>query len=126
MGILSIVEVVFFSVKLVKSFFKIEKSDLETVEKMVQGHQRTSQEPTMSSDCKLTKEIGRNKEEIRQLKELVYLLLPEDKKHSIQIEAEIKTTLPASKHPKPQNFEIIDLEKNVDQIKVYTVVCTSH
>ena len=125
MSILSLVEIVFFLVKFVKSFFNIEKSDLETVEKMVQGHQRTSQEPTMSADCKLTEEIGRNKEKIRQLEELVYLLLPEDKKHSIQIEAEIKTTLPASKHPKPQNFEIIDLEKNVDQIKVYTVVCTS-
>ena len=57
-------------------------------------------------------------EEIRQLKQLVYTLLPQEQKHLIQIEAESKTILPASKHPKPKTFEVRDLEINVDQIKV--------
>ena len=123
MSILSMVEVAFFIVKFVRSFFKINQSDFLTIEENPQDHQ----EPNMSAtgtnyhtDC--NQKIKELEEEMKQLKELVYMLLPQEKRHLIQIKAKSKTILPASKPSKPKTFEVKDLEINADQIKVYIKV----
>ena len=129
MSILSIVEILFFAYKFGTSFFKIKISDSLPFEKKNEDYQ----EPELSAEgtnnhlkCSQkikelqviirqnTEEIGRDKEEIRQLKELIYLLLPQDKKHFIQIEPEIKTNLPALEQPNPKCYEVKDFN---DQVK---------
>ena len=127
MSILSMVEIGFFLVKFVMSFFKIKQSDLLTIGKNPQEHQEQDSSTNGSKNhlqCDqkieaLSKKIDHLEEleeEMKQLKELVYMLLPPEKKHLIKIKAESKTILPASK---PTTFEVRDLEINVDQIKVY-------
>ena len=126
------VEIAFFLVKFVRSFFKIKQSDLLTIGKKPQDHQEPNFSATGTNchpDCSqkyhyndLNQKIQEHEEEITQLKELVYMLLPQEKKHLIQIKGESKTILPASKPSKPKNFEVKDLEINVDQFKVYIQV----
>ena len=117
------VEIAFFLVKFVRSFFKIKQSDLLTIGKTLQDHQEPNllaTEINCHPDC--NEKFKEHEEEIRQLKELVYMLLPPEKRHLIQIKTESKTILPASKPPKPKTFEVKDLEINVNQIKVYIKV----
>ena len=119
MSILSMVEIAFFLVKFLRSFFKIKQSDLLTIGKTLQDHQEPNllaTEINCHPDC--NEKFKEHEEEIRQLKELVYMLLPQEKRHLIQIEQKSKTILPALKHPRPKTFEVKDLEINVDQIKV--------
>ena len=66
----------------------------------------------------LEEEVRQYKEKVKHLEELVYMLLPEEKRHLIQIEEGSKTTLPALKSPQPKTFEVKDTEINLDQIKV--------
>ena len=127
MSILSMVEVAFFLVKFIRSFFKIKQSDLLTIGKKTQEPNLSATGTNCHPDC--NQKFKEHEEEIRQLKqfkekvkhleELVYMLLPEEKRHLIQIEEESKTILPASKSPQPKTFEVKDLEINLDQIKVY-------
>ena len=136
MSILSMVEIAFFIVKFVGSFFKIKQSDFLTIEENPQDHHEPNLSATRTNchpDCnqkipeleeeirkipELEEEVRQYKEKVKHLEELVYMLLPQEKKHLIQIEAESKTILPASKHPKPKTFEVKDLEIKVDHIKV--------
>jgi hypothetical protein len=127
MSILSMVEIAFFFVKFIRSFFKIKQSDFLTIEKKPQEPNLPLTGTNCHPDC--DQKFKEHEEEIRQLKqfkekvkhleELVYMLLPEEKRHLIQIEERSKTILPASKSPQPKSFELKDLEINVDQIKVY-------
>jgi hypothetical protein len=131
MSILSMVEIGFFLVKFVMSFFKIKQSDLLTIGKKTQEPNVSATGTNCHPDCnqkfreheeeirQFKEENKQFKEEVRQLKELVYMLLPEEKRHLIQIEEESKTVLPASKSPQPKTVEVKDLEIDLDQIKVY-------
>ena len=124
MSILSMVEIAFFLVKFVRSFFKIKQSDLLTIGKKTPDQQEPNLSATEANYQELKEENRQIKEEVRQLKELVYLMMPQDKKHLIQIEAESKTIIPTLKHPKPKSFDVKDLEIKVDQFKVYIKVLT--
>ena len=122
MSILSMVEVAFYLVKFVRSFFKIKLSDLLTIGKKSQDQQEPNLSATKTNyqEIKeLKEEVRQFKEEVTQLKKLVYLLLPQDKKNLIQIEAESKTIPPALKYPKLKRSEVKDLQIEVDQFKVY-------
>ena len=136
MSILSMVEVAFFLVKFIRSFFKIKQSDLLTIGKKTREPNLSATGTNCHPDCNqkyhyndLNEKIQEHEEEIRQLKQfkekvkhlekLVYMLLPEEKRHLIKIEEGSKTILPASKSPQPKTFEVKDLEINVDQIKVH-------
>ena len=128
MSILSMVEIAFFLVKFIRSFFKIKQSDLLTIGKNPQDHQEPNLSATetnhqeikeLKEEVRLFKEENRQfKEKVRHLEELVYMLLPQEKRHLIQIEEKTKTILPALKHSRPKTFEVKDLEIKVDQIKV--------
>jgi hypothetical protein len=124
MSILSMVEIAFFFVKFIRSFFKIKQSDFLTIEKKPQEPNLPLTGTNCHPDCNQKikeheEEIRQFKEKVKHLEELVYMLLPEEKRHLIQIEERSKTILPASKSPQPKSFELKDLEINVDQIKVY-------
>ena len=106
-----------FKERFIRSFFKIKQSDLLTIGKKTQEPNLSATGTNCHPEC--SQKLKEHEEKIRHLEELVYMLLPEEKRHLIQIEEESKTVLPASKSPQPKTFEVKDVEINLDQIKVY-------